>query len=277
MQRRCRLYTKAKAKWVSKTTSTKATKPGERLYLDTAGPFLLAYLKWAQVLDSSCWWLYPHHGFCKVNQNKKGMEEEFIRKLIIKLFAVGMKTKYTCTTYCTSMLWYWNWQAYERHACIMWRGCNGPGIDGAQHATTEWFCQRLHDHDYFKQQALVMMIVPDLLKKRCELPWCGEAVSCTNDLENISTSTVRAIFPIEMMKGNYAETLPSLVYVAAFRQNWLRPDQEEIKSSLEGKAGETLDGWIREEEPFFGYLKNVEPRDQCHQWVTRYFYYHHIL
>jgi hypothetical protein len=41
-------FAKAKAKAVSKTTSTKATKPGERLFLDTS-----ANIKWIQVLDSS--------------------------------------------------------------------------------------------------------------------------------------------------------------------------------------------------------------------------------
>jgi hypothetical protein len=41
-----------------------------------------------------------------------------------------------------------------------------------------------------KQRALATMIAADLLKKIWEILWC-EAVSCANDLENASASTVR--------------------------------------------------------------------------------------
>jgi hypothetical protein len=47
-------YAKAKAKPVSKTTTVKATKPGERLFLGTTGPFspaLNGYKFWIQVVE----------------------------------------------------------------------------------------------------------------------------------------------------------------------------------------------------------------------------------
>jgi hypothetical protein len=73
---------KAKAKAVSKTTTTKATEPGERLFLDTSGPFtpaLNGHKFWIQVVDD-----FTRHGFCEFNKNKKGMGV-FIRKIIVKL------------------------------------------------------------------------------------------------------------------------------------------------------------------------------------------------
>jgi hypothetical protein len=84
-------FAKAKAKAVSKTTTTKVTKPGERLFLDTTGPFsptLSGYKFWIQVVDD-----YTRHGFCEFNKNKKGMGV-FIRKLLSKLRAMDMPTKY---------------------------------------------------------------------------------------------------------------------------------------------------------------------------------------
>jgi hypothetical protein len=60
-------YTKAKAKAVSKTTTVKATKPGERLFLDTTGPFsptLNGYKFWIEAVDD-----YTRHGFCEFNKN----------------------------------------------------------------------------------------------------------------------------------------------------------------------------------------------------------------
>jgi hypothetical protein len=47
-------FAKAKAKLVSKTALTKATKPGERLFLDTTGlfsPTLNGHKFWIQVMD----------------------------------------------------------------------------------------------------------------------------------------------------------------------------------------------------------------------------------
>jgi hypothetical protein len=84
-------FAKAKAKAASKTTSTKATKPGERLFLDTSGlfsPTLNGCKYWIQVVDD-----FTRYGFCEFNKNKKGMGA-FIRKLIEKLRAMGMETKY---------------------------------------------------------------------------------------------------------------------------------------------------------------------------------------
>jgi hypothetical protein len=49
-----------------------------------------------------------------------------------------------------------------------------------------------------KQRALAMMASADLVKTVREKLWC-EAVDCANDLENISASAVRGLFPGEMM------------------------------------------------------------------------------
>jgi hypothetical protein len=86
-------FAKAKAKAVSKTASAKATKPGERLFLDTSGPFsptLNGCKCLIQVVDD-----FTRYGFCEFNKNKKGMGV-FIRKLIEKLRAMGMETKCLC-------------------------------------------------------------------------------------------------------------------------------------------------------------------------------------
>ena len=64
-------FAKAKAKAVSKTTATKATQLGERLLLDTTGPFtptLNRYRYWIQVVDD-----FSRHGFCEFNKTKTGM------------------------------------------------------------------------------------------------------------------------------------------------------------------------------------------------------------
>jgi hypothetical protein len=65
--------------------------PGERLFLDMTGPSsptLSGYKFWIQVVDD-----YTHHGFCEFNMDKKGVRV-FIRKLLTKLRAMDMPTKY---------------------------------------------------------------------------------------------------------------------------------------------------------------------------------------
>ena len=84
-------FAKAKAKAVSKTTTNKAEKPGERLFLDTTGPFtptLKGYRYWIQVVDDK-----TRHGFCDFNKRKTGMGE-YMRKLLAKLRGQGFETKY---------------------------------------------------------------------------------------------------------------------------------------------------------------------------------------
>ena len=187
-------YSKAKAKAVSKTTSVKATKPGERLYLDTTGPFsptLNGYKFWIQVVDD-----FTRHGFCEFNKNKKGMGE-FIRKLILKLRALGMTTKYlrcdNAGEHLKEML-----ALCDEFAMVL--ELTAPDTP-QQNGVVE---RRIV---ILKQRALAMMIAADLVKKIRELLWC-EAVSCANDLENISASTVRDKFPIEMMKGTMSKLYP---------------------------------------------------------------------
>jgi hypothetical protein len=75
-------HTKARAKAVSKTATTKAAEPGERLFLNTSGPFtpaLNGHKHWMRVADD-----FTRHGFCEFSKNKKGVGM-FIRKIIVKL------------------------------------------------------------------------------------------------------------------------------------------------------------------------------------------------
>jgi hypothetical protein len=54
-----------------------------------------------------------------------------------------------------------------------------------------------------------MMTVADITKQMREIMWC-KAADCANDLENISASTVRGIFPVEMMTGTMSKLFPML-------------------------------------------------------------------
>jgi hypothetical protein len=51
------------------------------------------------------------------------------------------------------------------------------------------------------------MASADLVKTIREKLWC-EAVDCANDLENVSASTVRGLFPGEMMTGKLSKLFP---------------------------------------------------------------------
>jgi hypothetical protein len=192
----CGFLAKAKAKAVSKTTSTKATKPGERLFLDTSGPFsptLNGYKCWIQVVDD-----FTRYGFCEFNKNKKGMGA-FIRKLIEKLRAMGMETKsLRCDNageHMKDML-----ASCDEFAMVLeLTAPNTPQMNGVVERRFV----------ILKQRALAMMVSADLIKTVREKLWC-EAVDCGNDLGNISASTVRGLFPGEMMTGQLSKLFPML-------------------------------------------------------------------
>jgi hypothetical protein len=181
---------------VSKTTTTKATEPGERLFLDASGPFtpaLNGYKFWIQVVDD-----FTRHGFCEFNKNKKGMGA-FIRKIIVKLRALGMTAKHlrcdNAGEHLDQML-----ALCEEFAMVL--ELTAPDAPQQNGVVERRFV-------VLKQRALAMMITADLAKKTREILWC-EAVNCANDLENISASTVRVIFPAEMMTGAVSKLYPML-------------------------------------------------------------------
>lgn len=189
-------FAKAKAKAVSKTTSTKATKAGERLFLDTTGPFsptLNGNKYWIQVVDD-----FTRHGFCEFNKNKKGMGE-FIRKTVTKLRALGMETKYLR---CDNA---------GEHLKDMVSLCDhfGMALELTAPDTPQMNGCVERRIVILKQRALAMMIAADLNPKYRELLW-HEAVNCANDLENISANTGRESFPVEMMTGSVSKLYPKL-------------------------------------------------------------------
>jgi hypothetical protein len=186
-------FAKAKAKAVSKTTSTKATKLGERLFLDTSGPFsptLNGYKYWIQVVDD-----FTRYGFCGFNKNKKGMGA-FIRKLIEKLRAMGMETKYlrcdNAGEHMKDML-----ALCEEFAMVL--ELTAPDTPQKMNGVVE------RRFVILKQRALAMMISADLVKTIWEKLWC-EAVDCANDLENISASTVRGLSNLESKPSKQSKT-----------------------------------------------------------------------
>jgi hypothetical protein len=189
-------FAKAKAKAASKTASAKATKPGEQLFLDTSGPFsptLNGHKCWIQVVDD-----FTRYGFCEFNKNKKGMGA-FIRKLIEKLRAMGMEAKYlrcdNAGEHMKDML-----APCDEFAMVLeLTAPNAPQMNGVVERRFV----------ILKQRALAMMISADLVKTIREKLWC-EAVDCANDLENISASAVRGLFPGEMMTGKLSKLFPML-------------------------------------------------------------------
>jgi hypothetical protein len=190
-------FAKAKAKAVSKTTAAKAVKPGERLFLDASGPFspaLNGHTHWIQVVND-----FNRHGFCDFNENKKGVGA-FVRKSIVKLQALGMETKHLrcddAGEHLKDML-----ALCEEFAMVL--ELTAPDAPPQQNGVVE------RRFVVLKQRALAMMTAADLVKKIRELLWC-EAVSCANDLENISASAVRKIFPAEMMTGALSKLYPAL-------------------------------------------------------------------
>ena len=189
-------YTKAKAKAVSKTTLVKASKPGERLFLDTTGPFsptLNGYKYWIQVVDD-----FSRHGFCEFNKSKTGMGA-FIRRLIVKLRALDMTPKYLRCDNAQEHLRDMIALCEEFAMTLEITAPNTP----QQNAVVE---RRIV---ILKQRAGAMMIAANLVKSIRELLW-HEAVNCANDLENISASSIRDKFPSEMMTGKQSKLHPML-------------------------------------------------------------------
>ena len=189
-------FAKAKAKAVSKTTTLKATKPGERLYLDTTGPFsptLNGHKYWIQVVDD-----YSRHGFWEFNKTKKGMGI-FIRKLVESLRAKDMKTLYLRCDNAGEHLKDMEALCEEFAMSLELTAPHTPQQNGVVERRIV----------ILKQRALAMMIVADLTKKMREVLWC-EAVDCANDLENISASSVRDMFPSELMTGSISKIFPML-------------------------------------------------------------------
>jgi hypothetical protein len=189
-------YAKARAKAVSKTTKTKATKPGERLFLDTTGPFsptLKGYKYWIQVVDD-----YTRHGFCEFNKQKTGMGT-FIRKIITNLRAMGLETKYLRCDNAGEHLKAMVALCEEFNMQLELTAPDTPQQNGVVERRIV----------ILKQRALAMMIAAGITEKMREVLWC-EAADCANDLENISASTVRNVFPVEMMTGKKSKLYPQL-------------------------------------------------------------------
>jgi hypothetical protein len=189
-------FAKAKAKAASKTASAQATKPGERLFLDTSGPFSLTlngHKCWIQMVDN-----FTRCGFCEFNKNKKGMDA-FIRKLIEKVRAMGMETKcLRCDDageHMKDML-----ALCDEHAMVL--ELTAPDTPQMNGVVERQFV-------ILKQRALAMIASADLIKPVREKLWC-EAVDCANDLENHSASAVRGLFPGEMMTGKLSKLFPML-------------------------------------------------------------------
>ncbi len=189
-------FAKAKAKAVSKTTATNATKPGERLYLDTTGPFtptLNGYRYWIQVVDD-----FTRHGFCEFNKNKTGMGT-FIRAFIGKLKAMGMTPKYLRCDNAGEHLRDMMSLCDEFAMTLELTAPDTPQQNGVVERRIS----------VLKQRALAMMITANLSKPIRTRLWC-EAVNCANDLENISASSVRDVFPVKMMTGQMSKLFPML-------------------------------------------------------------------
>jgi hypothetical protein len=192
---------KAKAKAASKTTTAKAAERGERLFLDTSGPFspaLNGHKFWMQVVDD-----FMRHGFYEFNKNKKGVGA-FVRKIIVKLRAMGMTTEHlrcdNAGVHLKEVL-----GLCEEFAMVL--ELTAPDTP-QQNGVVE------HRFVVLKQQTLAMMIAADLVKKIREILWCilwsCEAVNCANDLENIFASAVGGMFPAEMMTAAMSKLNPML-------------------------------------------------------------------
>jgi hypothetical protein len=141
---------------------------------------------------------YTCHGFCEFNKNKKGMGV-FIRKLITKLRASGMIPKYLRCDNAKEHLKDMESLCVEFTMILELTAPHTPQQNGVVERRFV----------VLKQRALAMMIAADLTKQARELLWC-EAVNCANDLENISASTVRNVFPAEMMPGKMSKLYPML-------------------------------------------------------------------
>jgi hypothetical protein len=167
-------------------------------------------------------WL-TRYGFCELNKNKKGMGA-CIRKLIEKLRAMGMETKHlrcdNAGEHMKDML-----ALCDEFAMVL--ELTAPDTPQMNGVLERRFV-------ILKQRALAMMVSADRIKTIREKLWC-EAVDCANDLENISASAVRGLFPGEMMTGKLSKLFPMLQPFGRIAH--LRYYPQEIYGYMEREVG----------------------------------------
>jgi hypothetical protein len=204
---------KAKQRSLSKTTSNKATKPGQRLFFDTAGPFAPTVsgntLIFCVTDDYSRFsWVY----FGKL----KSQIGQHVKALVTQLKAQGCDTKYlrcdpggenrSLESFCE-----------EQGIALEKTAANTPQQNGVVERKLTVMIQRAH----------AQMRACNFDDDARNLLW-AESVNTANDMENISSNTLNKKSPYELFTGKQSKLYGRLVEFG-------RIGQVPIRAKFKGK------------------------------------------
>jgi hypothetical protein len=204
---------KAKQKSLSKTTSNKATKPGQRLFFDTAGPYAPTVsgntLIFCITDDYSRFsWVY----FGKL----KSQIGQHVKALVTQLKAKGCDTEYlrcdpggenkSLEQFCE-----------EQGITLEKTAANTPQQNGVVERKLTVMIQRAH----------AQMRASNFDDNARDLLW-AESVNTANDMENISSNTLNKKSPYELLTGKQSKLYGKLVEFG-------RIGQVPIRAKFKGK------------------------------------------
>jgi hypothetical protein len=204
---------KAKQKSLSKTTSTKATKPGQRLFFDTAGPYaptVSGNVYIFCITDDYSRFSWVHFG------KLKSQIGQHVKTLVAQLKAEGRDTEYlrcdpggenkSLDSFCQE-----NGITLEKTAA------NTPQQNGVVERKLTVMIQRAH----------AQMRACNFDDNARDLLW-AESVNTANDMENISSNTLNKKSPYELFTGKQSKLYGKLVEFG-------RIGQVPIRAKFQGK------------------------------------------
>lgn len=198
---------KAKQKSLSKTTSNKAEKPGQRLFFDAAGPFIPTVSKNKYVFcvtddNSRFSWVY----FGK----QKSEIGKHVKELVIQLKALKYDVKYlrcddggenkALESFCA-----------EQGIALEKTAANTPQQNGVVERKLTVLIQRAH----------AQMRAANFDEDARNMLW-AEAINTANDMENISSNTLHKESPYKLFTGKESKLYAQLVEFGRIGQVPLR-------------------------------------------------------
>ena len=188
---------KAKQRAVNKTTHVKSKMPGERLFIDTSGPYsetLGGTRYWVQIVDD-----YTRIGFSGFVKNKNEIIN-FAERHFVLLKGLGYEVKFMRTDNAGE-----NVKALTKLCEQM-----GASIELTAPYTPQHNGVVERRFALLKQKAQAMMFAAGLNKDARELLW-AEAAQCANDLENITSTTSSKTPAYELFTKEVSKLYPNLI------------------------------------------------------------------
>jgi len=190
--------TKAKQRGVSKTTETKATKPGQRVFLDCSGPFpesVGGNQYQAQAVDDA-----THEGFVGFLKRRSQLCQWFEDHVIIPLTGMDKKIEFLRCDNAGENVVPLQKLADKYGFTLELTAPNTPQMNGVVERRIPVLTQKGH----------AMMLAARFTKDAKEKLW-AESVNHANDLFNITMNTTKDKPPEELFTGTKSKRYPYLV------------------------------------------------------------------